>query len=596
MTQLTVRPVANERSSSPASRAAATVGIAACVLLRAPAALADAEQSTSAAEGSSAAAAQSELDEVVRIREDGRYSITTSEGVLTLEERPQDAHSPFAVIDEHGKSLPVTVTEVENRVTVSARLATGTFSVTFTAADQLGVVRGTFVLSPDDRTQPTLQVDVESSVLGSAELAVVSTLSVNGVVTRQRYNVVHISIPPPQFDISIPNLDVQVPDPSGAAPPVLGNGFQPEVNGCGPAHGLSSHVIPNAIPSTFDFTVACDQHDACYGLSLNRAFCDQQFREAVLQGCDSLVCRVFAGLYSAAVDLGGRAPWDEAAADTFDAFIQTIQGCGGDATCTAQAPGDFLFDLLLQRLDACGDDVQCRHEVVARFHPDGQGAPFPPPSPDGDDAELPEEQDDDSEPPPELESPQDPDETPEAAPEDSDESSCEGELLGTWNVDLTLERDAGFFVDIAECAGAVGPVTRRVRQTFTFGAKGLVHIEGQFEDTYSQVSFTPACLARLRRTPEACPGLGRELFGDQPGIVCLADAAGSCSCAVPTLSFSFSADPPYRIESDQLVIAIYYPDGTISDDEEADPIPFCVQGDVLELQSPDGPSVLLTRG
>jgi hypothetical protein len=69
--------------------------------------------------------------------------------------------------------------------------------------------------------------------------------------------------------------------------------------------------------SSFDFTEACANHDACYtmgGGPLDRLRCDNQFLREMIQWCESewakgdprlIRCKLVAGAYYSAARLGG---------------------------------------------------------------------------------------------------------------------------------------------------------------------------------------------------------------------------------------------------------------------------------------------------
>ena len=69
--------------------------------------------------------------------------------------------------------------------------------------------------------------------------------------------------------------------------------------------------VPDTLPGIFDFTAACEQHDACYRAGVNRLACDQAFREDLLASCRAqhpdvfdprrYLCFGFAELYYAGV-------------------------------------------------------------------------------------------------------------------------------------------------------------------------------------------------------------------------------------------------------------------------------------------------------
>jgi hypothetical protein len=65
-------------------------------------------------------------------------------------------------------------------------------------------------------------------------------------------------------------------------------GHVPEFNGCGPAQGFVSHIIPNRIgPSrNIDFTPACNNHDICYDTCNSvKSDCDRAFLADMTAAC-----------------------------------------------------------------------------------------------------------------------------------------------------------------------------------------------------------------------------------------------------------------------------------------------------------------------
>jgi hypothetical protein len=65
--------------------------------------------------------------------------------------------------------------------------------------------------------------------------------------------------------------------------------------------------VPDAIPGIFDFTEACERHDACYAAGGDRSECDLAFHEDLIAACLSQhpdpfdprrhACLAFADLY-----------------------------------------------------------------------------------------------------------------------------------------------------------------------------------------------------------------------------------------------------------------------------------------------------------
>ena len=80
-------------------------------------------------------------------------------------------------------------------------------------------------------------------------------------------------------------------------------------------HGGACTGVPDALPGVFDFTAACERHDTCYSLGVDRLACDRAFRADLLAACATqhpdalavgrLLCAVFAELYYLGVTLFG---------------------------------------------------------------------------------------------------------------------------------------------------------------------------------------------------------------------------------------------------------------------------------------------------
>ena len=74
-------------------------------------------------------------------------------------------------------------------------------------------------------------------------------------------------------------------------------------------------AVPDQLPGIFDFTEACQAHDACYAAAEDRLACDLAFRQDMIQLCQAqhpavldparLVCQTFAELYFLGVRLFG---------------------------------------------------------------------------------------------------------------------------------------------------------------------------------------------------------------------------------------------------------------------------------------------------
>jgi hypothetical protein len=135
----------------------------------------------------------------------------------------------------------------------------------------------------------------------------------------------------------ITNLDLcpnRVPHP----------GHVPEFNGCGPANGIISHLIPNKLGPyrNIDFTPACNNHDICYDTCNNvKSDCDQAFLADMKAACAEAypgrgmfsrymrsACEVDAYLYYTAVARGGADAYDSAQKLACDCCTN-CQECGG---------------------------------------------------------------------------------------------------------------------------------------------------------------------------------------------------------------------------------------------------------------------------
>jgi hypothetical protein len=73
--------------------------------------------------------------------------------------------------------------------------------------------------------------------------------------------------------------------------------------------------VPDTLPGIFDFTAACESHDACYAEGVDRAACDEAFRADLLASCSAqhpdvfdvrrYLCFALAELYYLGVRLFG---------------------------------------------------------------------------------------------------------------------------------------------------------------------------------------------------------------------------------------------------------------------------------------------------
>ncbi len=74
-----------------------------------------------------------------------------------------------------------------------------------------------------------------------------------------------------------------------------------------PGDGDACTGVPDTLPGIFDFTAACESHDACYAAGVDRLACDLAFREDLVAACQSqhpdlfdprrYACLFFANLY-----------------------------------------------------------------------------------------------------------------------------------------------------------------------------------------------------------------------------------------------------------------------------------------------------------
>jgi len=79
--------------------------------------------------------------------------------------------------------------------------------------------------------------------------------------------------------------------------------------------GGACTAVPDTLPGIFDFTEACEEHDACYAEGEDRLACDLEFRSDLLSACAAqhpatldarrLLCVTFAELYFIGVRLFG---------------------------------------------------------------------------------------------------------------------------------------------------------------------------------------------------------------------------------------------------------------------------------------------------
>jgi hypothetical protein len=84
-------------------------------------------------------------------------------------------------------------------------------------------------------------------------------------------------------------------------------------NGCG--SGMTASLVPDNVPTAFNFRAACNEHDGCYARwQAGKANCDSEFLRDMRAHCNTrpinqrVSCHGFANAYWAAVNrLGGNA-------------------------------------------------------------------------------------------------------------------------------------------------------------------------------------------------------------------------------------------------------------------------------------------------
>jgi Group XII secretory phospholipase A2 precursor (PLA2G12) len=93
-------------------------------------------------------------------------------------------------------------------------------------------------------------------------------------------------------------------------------------NGCGSNDWIGKHV-PDKVRGVFNFTRACNGHDACYEHQRGKSFCDNGFLKAMNRRCakdfpdlrqalQHGACRAVAGYYWGAVVVFGAGPYKAA--------------------------------------------------------------------------------------------------------------------------------------------------------------------------------------------------------------------------------------------------------------------------------------------
>jgi hypothetical protein len=100
-----------------------------------------------------------------------------------------------------------------------------------------------------------------------------------------------------------------------AAPPAFSDEVSTEVIPAPLDDGGACTGAPETLPGIFDFTDACEQHDACYAEGVDRLACDLAFRQDLIAACTAqhpdafdarrYACFGFAELYFIGVRLVG---------------------------------------------------------------------------------------------------------------------------------------------------------------------------------------------------------------------------------------------------------------------------------------------------
>jgi hypothetical protein len=201
--------------------------------------------------------------------------------------------------------------------------------------------------------------------------------------------------PQPRYPIA--NLDLcpnRVPHP----------GHVPDFNGCGPAGGLISHLIPNRIGPfrNVDFTPACNNHDICYDTCNSvKSTCDSNFLSDLRSACLAAYpgrslfsrymragCDVDAYLYYTAVARGGADAYVSAQKKACDCCAG-CEECGGaeDERCCQGVCHDACPEGQQRNPDTCDCDpcygkddgetcgvneVCCQQSCVSNDCPEGK--------------------------------------------------------------------------------------------------------------------------------------------------------------------------------------------------------------------------------
>jgi hypothetical protein len=167
---------------------------------------------------------------------------------------------------------------------------------------------------------------------------------------------------------------------AGIARPAPAQAWEPDVNGCGSASGISQYLVPNA-PLGYDFTSACNGHDYCYGVGLDKTFCDGQFLTNAKAVCNGgFVCGGLAYFYYFMISIFGQQPYDQSAQEMRDQLMNDLRACNGNSDCEQNVTRAWELDRLMNRLRACQDDSVCEHQVAQSTAFVGDPGPLDPDS------------------------------------------------------------------------------------------------------------------------------------------------------------------------------------------------------------------------
>jgi hypothetical protein len=154
---------------------------------------------------------------------------------------------------------------------------------------------------------------------------------------------------------------------STCASPVTKLGYVDSYNGCGPANGLLTYVLPD-FPLGANFRAGCNNHDLCYGTcGSDKDICDTQFHSQLTHACatkfgggglvDGLqlgICNTLADDYWSAVVLGGGGAFQSAQQDACDCCA-CPNGCGPCEYCsTSSDPAGTCLSYCTSSQTCCG--------------------------------------------------------------------------------------------------------------------------------------------------------------------------------------------------------------------------------------------------